>query len=214
MSNHSDIGDYLKFCNWETLQKMQRVNLDEIVKKIGDWKNIDDVVKAGKMSIRQIKSYFEKGNSFCQETTLCGRDILKNINIAKTKGYKVELLYVGLENAEIAKERVKERVKKGGHGISDEDIERRYDKSLQNLKEVLVQCDSAVFIDNTYEFRPFARYDGNNLKLIYGQEEVPNWFKNHICISEKERKIDTLSTETKKRNKNKLPNGPGGHDGR
>jgi len=211
---YSDIGDQLNFCSWERIQKLQRVNMDEIVKEIGDWRNADDVVKAGKMSIRQIKSYFEKGNSFCQETTLCGRDILKNINIAKTKGYKVGILYVGLENVEIAKERVKERVKKGGHGISDEDIERRYEKSLQNLNEVLIQCDSVVFIDNTYDFNPFAIYDGNDLKLLCEQKDVPNWFENHICIPEKERKIDPLFTETKKRDKNKLPNGPSGHDGR
>ena len=38
---------------------------------------------------------------------------------------------------EIVKERVKIRINKGGHGISEEDIERRYVETFKNLKDVL-----------------------------------------------------------------------------
>ena len=41
--------------------------------------------------------------------------------------------YIGVESSDIAKERVKYRVSQGGHGIPDEDIERRYYESLENL---------------------------------------------------------------------------------
>lgn len=34
--------------------------------------------------------------------------------------------YIGLQNPEIAKARVKFRVSKGGHGIPDDVIEKRY----------------------------------------------------------------------------------------
>ena len=41
--------------------------------------------------------------------------------------------YIGVESIDIAKERVAIRVSKGGHGIPDDAIERRYYDSLNNL---------------------------------------------------------------------------------
>lgn len=77
----------------------------------------------------------ENGESFTQKTTLCGHSILKNIDAAKQLGYEVEVYYVGLASPELAKQRVEQRVRDGGHGISPKDIERRYGESLQNLKK-------------------------------------------------------------------------------
>ena len=53
---------------------------------------------------------------------------------------------------EIVKERVKIRINKDGHGISEEDIERRYVETFKNLKDVLKYCDLAAFYDNTKNF--------------------------------------------------------------
>jgi predicted ABC-type ATPase len=38
----------------------------------------------------------------------------------------------------LSKERVRLRVAKGGHHIPDEDIERRFDRSLKNLRELFL----------------------------------------------------------------------------
>ena len=89
------------------LKDMPRVNTDEILKDFGDWKNPQDLFKAGKMAVSRISDYFSKGITFNQETTLCGKAILKNIKKAKELGYFVELHYVGVDNVDIAKERVR-----------------------------------------------------------------------------------------------------------
>ena len=47
-----------------SIHKVPRVNMDEIVKKIGDWKNKKDLVDAGKIAVRKIKEYFMNGVSF------------------------------------------------------------------------------------------------------------------------------------------------------
>ena len=75
---------------------MPRVNTDEIVKTFGDWRNLGDVIKAGKIAIRQIEDNFSSGISFNQETTLCGASVMKNILRAKKSGYAVIVHYVGL----------------------------------------------------------------------------------------------------------------------
>lgn len=75
------------------------------------------VMKAGKTVIKRINEYFEKDISFSQETTLCGKSIFQNVQKAKERGYSIEMHYVGLDSAVLAKERVKNRVERGGHGI-------------------------------------------------------------------------------------------------
>ena len=99
----------------DNLKKMPRVNTDEIVKELGDWRNTSDVLKAGKIAVQLIDKYFSEGISFNQESTLCGKSIIKNFKRAKQLGYTIELHYVGVDSVETAKRRVAERVQNGGH---------------------------------------------------------------------------------------------------
>lgn len=130
-----------------------RVNIDEIVQAIGDWKNPKDQIRASKIALKIRNEYLENGYSFNQETTLCGKSIISFIRKAKDKGYKINLYYVGLESEQIAKDRVKIRVSKGGHGIAPELIERRYKESLENLKAILPIVNNLYLFDNTKEFK-------------------------------------------------------------
>ena len=49
------------------LQDMPGVNIDEIVRKFGDWKNPNDIMKAGKAAVNLIKEYFEKCQSLIRK---------------------------------------------------------------------------------------------------------------------------------------------------
>ena len=141
-----------------TFDDMEKINLDEIVRSIGDWKNASDVMKAGRIVVEKINHFFDNGISFSQETTLCGKSIIQNINKAKELGYMLEMYYVGINSPDLAKERVAYRMKNGGHGVSDKDIERRYYESLQNLKSVLHLFDNIYIFDNSNTFRSIAIY--------------------------------------------------------
>ena len=70
----------------DLLKAMERVNMDEIVRAFGDWRNFSDVTKASKTPVNMIKENFDNGISFNQETTLCGKSIVTNINRAKLLG--------------------------------------------------------------------------------------------------------------------------------
>ena len=43
------------------LKNMPRINVDEIVKEIGNWQNTKDVFEAGKIAVQRIKKYFGNG---------------------------------------------------------------------------------------------------------------------------------------------------------
>lgn len=158
----------------ESLQSMPRINIDEIVREFGDWKNPTDVAKAGKIAVSLIKKYFEKGVSFNQETTLCGKSILENIRYAKHLGYEIELHYIGIDSPELAKERIAYRVAHGGHGIPDKDVDRRFLESRTQLKKILSLCDTAILYDNTEHFYRVAIYQSG--RLINASEKQPDWY--------------------------------------
>lgn len=167
-------GKSTLFQTLHSLQGMPRINTDEIVRSFGDWRNSGDLMKAGKIAVRTMKEYFEKEISFNQETTLCGKSILRNIKYAKQLGYRVELHYVGVESAQIAKERIAYRVAHGGHGVPDEDVERRFIESRKQLKNILPLCDLSVLYDNTQGFRRFAVYEFGKICDI--SDRRPKWY--------------------------------------
>ena len=55
------------------MQKLPRVNLDEIVREKGNWENLTDVSLAARKAISLINEFLSEGVSFNQETTLCGK---------------------------------------------------------------------------------------------------------------------------------------------
>ena len=158
-----------------------RINTDEIVRKIGDWKNNSDQIKAAKIAITLRNDCLQHGKSFNEETTLTGKTILKTIDKAKELGYELQLFYIGVNNPEIAKERIRNRVEKGGHNIADEIVEKRYYESLKNLKQVITKFDEVYLYDNSIKYKHIFSFINN--KILYKDKNV-NWSKDAIEIIE------------------------------
>ena len=158
-----------------------RINTDEIVRKIGDWKNNSDQIKAAKIAINLRNDCLKYGKSFNEETTLTGKTILKTIDKAKELGYELQLFYVGVNNPEIAKERIRNRVEKGGHNIADEIVEKRYYESLKNLKQMITKFDEVYLYDNSIKYKHIFSFINN--KILYKEKNV-NWSKDAIEIIE------------------------------
>ena len=128
-----------------------RVNTDEILREFGDWRNPADLMKAGKIAVQRLNDYLQTEISFNQETTLCGHTIIKNIKKAKAQGYLIEMHYVGLDSSETAKLRIAERVKMGGHGIPDQDVEKPYKESMEIISSCWQNLDDCSVLDAVYE---------------------------------------------------------------
>ena len=160
-----------------------RVNTDEMLRKMnGNWKDPKDIFCAGKKTVQLLKKSILEGKSICQETTLTGNSIIKNIVDAKSKGYFIKIYYMGLESADLAISRVQKRVEEGGHGISEEDIRRRYDVSMRNLISVLPYCDKLYVYDNSCEnCKPkrilIANFESSEKNI---NNEIPEWGKNIV----------------------------------
>lgn len=105
--------------------------------------------EAGRIMLQRINQLLEEKVDFAFETTLAAKNYVQFIKIAKTLDYEITLLYFWLSSPELAKQRVASRVKKGGHNIPNDIIERRYYRGIQNFfKLYLPSCDNWVIIDN------------------------------------------------------------------
>jgi predicted ABC-type ATPase len=64
------------------------------------------------------------------ETTLATLTYAQKISLWRGSRYSVSLIYLRLPSVEDSIARVRRRVEVGGHGIPEETIRRRFDKSL------------------------------------------------------------------------------------
>ncbi|KRL32671.1 hypothetical protein IV36_GL001419 [Liquorilactobacillus mali] len=76
------------------------------------------------------------------------------IDKAHENGFEVTLLYIALQDENLAIKRVKERVQKGGYGVPAETIKKRYRQSNHNLPEVAFKVDKIMIYDNSEKFTP------------------------------------------------------------
>lgn len=93
---------------------------------------------------------------FAFETTLGANTIPRFLLHAASLGIRIHVLYVGLVSPELHIERVRSRVRAGGHDIPEEDIRRRYEHSRLNLIHLLPKLTALRVYDNSVQADPAA----------------------------------------------------------
>jgi predicted ABC-type ATPase len=93
---------------------------------------------------------------FTFETTLGGNTMPRLMADAASRGIEVYVFYVGLASADAHIERVRQRVRAGGHDIPEEAIRRRYRHSRLNLVQLLPALTELRVYDNSATADPAA----------------------------------------------------------
>lgn len=133
-----------------TLNVTQFINADLIAYGLSPFAPEREAIQAGKLMLRQIDKLVDMGESFCLETTLAGRSYARMIPVWQGKGFAVRLIFLSLENVEMAIARVAERVAQGGHCIPEDVIRRRFVAGLANFKNVYKNIvDTWALYDNS-----------------------------------------------------------------
>ena len=137
------------------------IDVDKITAELGG-----DLLIGGKASINKIDDCIAKRISFTQETTLSGLRIENTAKKVKDLGYHVRLFYVGLDTVEESLERIKNRVKRGGHDIPNDNVAKRFQGRWEAVSKVLPYCDEAEFYDNDNGFVKVAEYRNGEFRQI------------------------------------------------
>lgn len=131
------------------------VNPDVIVQELdsADATRARVRLQAGRAAIHRQEAYLAQGIDFALETTLSGNREIELMRRAKAAGYKVTLVYIGIDALGLANVRIEQRVAEGGHHVPPEDVARRYNRSMINLTQALHIADRAFVLDNSGQRR-------------------------------------------------------------
>lgn len=114
------------------------------------------------------------GKSFLIETTLTGNSELAVMRTAAARGYKVNLVYVGLRDVLASVARVSNRVAAGGHNVPVADLNRRYARSFGNLRTAMGLADRVILIDNSGRQRRFL-FSAEGGRVKFRAADLPAW---------------------------------------
>lgn len=164
----------------EILDCREFVNADEIAKGLSPFQPEKVAFEAGRIMITRVNDLLSQNENFAFETTLSARSYKSKVVEAKNRNYNVTLLFFWLNNVELAKERVKIRVKEGGHNIPEDIIERRYFKGIKNLFEIYLPIvDQALIFDNSEgKHHLIAELQSGNRLTIFSETKF-NDLKKH-----------------------------------
>lgn len=136
----------------EMLDCKEFVNADNIAAGISPFQPDKVAIEAGRLMLKRINDLIKIKVDFAIETTLSSRNYISKIKELKKEGYEVVLIYFWLNTPLLAIERIKERVKRGGHFIPDEIVIRRYSRGIKNLLQYFIPlCDYWLIFDNSNE---------------------------------------------------------------
>ncbi len=147
------------------------IDVDKITAELGG-----NPLDGGKAALRRISECIEKGVSFTQETTLSGRKTEATAKQVAQLGYCVRLYYIGLDTVEESLARIENRVRRGGHNIPDDDVNRRFAGRWEAVSKVLPYCDEAEFYDNDNGFVKVAEYRNGELRTVGNR--CPKWLND------------------------------------
>lgn len=151
----------------ELFQCREFVNADAIAAGLSPFNSEGVAIAAGRLMLARIRELLARHQSFAFETTLATRSFVPLITQAKRNGYAVHLIYLWLESAALAQERVKLRVSLGGHSIDDAVIHRRYYRGLNNFFSIYCPLVSTWhFYDNSHRPELIASGSGIEKSVI------------------------------------------------
>lgn len=159
----------------DALQVSEFVNADAIAGGLSAFKPDSVAIPAGRAMLERMRHLSKVRADFAFETTLASRSFAPWLARLKHHGYHVHVLFLWLESADLAVNRVAARVRRGGHNVPEKTVRRRYQRGLRNLFALYLQlADSWQVFDNSGPGmpRPVASGRGSHTDRIL---DSPLW---------------------------------------
>jgi predicted ABC-type ATPase len=109
------------------------VNADTIARGLSAFSPGSVAFAAGRIMLQRLRELAHRRASFAFESTLSTRSYAPWLRQRLGEGYEFELVFLSLETPDLAIERVRERVREGGHDISPDVVRRRHERGRENF---------------------------------------------------------------------------------
>lgn len=116
-----------------TLALREYINADPIALGLSAFDPASVAIQAGRVMLTRIHELANEERSFAFESTLAARSYANWIESLRRKGYCFQLIFLWLRTSELAVQRVRQRVRSGGHDVPEEIVRRRFIGGLRNF---------------------------------------------------------------------------------
>lgn len=144
---------------------------------------------AARLAERQRHRLLVCGASFCFETVYSHPSKIDFVAHAKALGYRVIMVMIHLDSAQLNQARIAERVAEGGHRVPDEKVISRIPRMLAQVKTSLGLCDQIRVYDNSFADNPFVPVlsieDG---RIVQHLDPLPDWAEALLAAARDERR--------------------------
>ncbi|MCD2157966.1 zeta toxin family protein [Rhodococcus cerastii] len=149
------------------------VNADEIAKQRWPADPATHSYEAADIAAKTRAYLLARGKSFIAETVFSHPSKRKLIHEAHAHEYTV-VLHVVIIPEELAVQRVRYRVRAGGHDVPEEKIRQRYQRLWSLVSQAFPHCDHVTVYDNSTNSGPriVAQFTDGHL---VGEANWPNW---------------------------------------
>lgn len=163
-------GDKLFMRKHRELYHQQKINLKEARHIATEWLyNLFD-----ELSEKALENF----DHFVYEGHLPEEELWNTPKKFKQAGYKIHVIYFGLENTDLAELRVMDRAKHGGHNVPPYEIQRNYYGNLKMLNIHYELIDDLKIIDTSESVSPRLLIHLKNGKIVNTASHLnfPDWF--------------------------------------
>jgi predicted ABC-type ATPase len=154
------------------------VNPDEIARALASEAPDSVAYEAAQLAETVRRDLVSRGMSFCMETVFSDPHGAKIefLREARSKGYFVFLVFIGLDSPELAVSRVMQRTEAGGHDVPDEKIVTRFPRAILNLRSAIAFVDHALVFDNSSADEPYRLVAEFTAGALVRHEHRATWF--------------------------------------
>jgi len=147
---------------------LEFVNVDLIASGLSPFDPERAALKAGRIMLEQIHSLAERRLDFGFETTLSGKTYVKVLEEVNKRGYLIHIFFLWISDVELALERIRLRVRNGGHHIPEDVVRRRFIRSLPNFLRIYKPlANSWVIFDNSGDIpRMIAIEESGKIEIL------------------------------------------------
>lgn len=110
------------------------VNADLIAGGLSPLKPELAAIAAGRLVLKEIARLVEERADFAFESTLSGLGYVSRLRDMRQRGYHIEIIYLKIVSSRLAVDRIRSRVRQGGHNVPAADVRRRFARSWQNFE--------------------------------------------------------------------------------
>lgn len=150
------------------------INPDEIAAQLPAGTKARDRV-AREVTVAATAKHFAAGESFARESAFSGQTIMKSMDAARDAGYRLEVIFVAVQNVEEAIDRVRKRVELGGHGLPEAEQRRRFELSMANAAVAARTADSVSLYENPVGRGPRLIAQVDQGKVVELKHPRPQW---------------------------------------